>query len=423
MIRVLFVGSIRIGDSSATGKTLEHMLIGNEKISILQYCLNPLLKDDDYSTLPTVYAKSSDSYINYLIYKIHRSGGIPTNEGINYDSRRKKKHILSKLKHSVLSIQDMTWNRINSKSIEELTRFRPDVIYTLGGGIAVSKVCLKLAKRFNIPILLHSMDDHVHTRYCLNNVLDRIAQKQYRDVTRRIFDTSSCGIAIGPKMKDAYESEFGVYHYVAMNCVDSLHNKSSNALHSPKIIIYSGGVHGGRDEILRKFASIMKSPPFNEQYCLEIFTNTKGMKALKDLGGDNISVSGYVPECETFDNLSRASFLLHVESSDEKYIEYFGLSMSTKIPEYLSTGIPIIAIGDQRIGTINYLADNKVAIVSENVTNVGELLLSFSEEAWINMSKEALKLASRNHITNKVQETIVKAFLCSIDKNHTIKER
>ena len=43
-----------------------------------------------------------------------------------------------------------------------LKGFNPDVIYTCGASVSVMKIALKLSRKYNIPIVLHFMDDWAH---------------------------------------------------------------------------------------------------------------------------------------------------------------------------------------------------------------------------------------------------------------------
>jgi hypothetical protein len=67
--------------------------------------------------------------------------------------------------------------------------------------------------------------------------------------------------------------------------------------------------------------------------------------------------------------LAKADVLVHVESFDYSSRRSTVLSMSTKIPEYLSSGGCIMAIGPKDIASIRYLKETKSAIV---VTKFGD---------------------------------------------------
>ena len=58
--------------------------------------------------------------------------------------------------------------------------------------------------------------------------------------------------------------------------------------------------------------------------------------------------------------------LVHVESFDNKSRQLTKLSISTKIPEYLATGKPIIAIGPREVASLEYLKDCSLWITNKN---------------------------------------------------------
>ena len=94
-----------------------------------------------------------------------------------------------------------------------------------------------------------------------------------------------------------------------------------------------------------------------------------------------------------------------LESFDENLLNYTRLSLSTKIPEYLSSGKPIFAAGHSEQGSIKYLNEYNAAYVTTDKNNIESAFIDFIEENEIEKKLyTAKKLFLQNHEIKKQQE-------------------
>ena len=101
---------------------------------------------------------------------------------------------------------------------------------------------------------------------------------------------------------------------------------------------------------------------------------------------------------------------MFVESLKEEMLEYTRLSMSTKIPEFLSCGRPIFAIGNSRQGSISYLKEHQAAFVVDDLNQIEICFKEFLNiENQIQIVNNAKGLFLKNHIKNQQ-----KAFFLSL---------
>lgn len=408
--KILFIGDELIGDDSATGATLKSFFCGLPNTEILQYSLNPFTK---HNTLyRTIYAQKCNGWINYYVYKIHEKNKI-----IIPSRNSKKSSLLTRLinnhiKKTVLKIQDIEPMSISKEAILSIREFKPNMIYTLGGGIACLSISQKFGDLLNIPIIIHSMDDHIHTKYSGKGLLNLILRKNFYKLNSIIYSKSKIGLAICPKMAEEYAKEFGIDFYYAMN---SISNISYYPAHTDDtlLIIFSGGIHGGRDKTLLQLFDYINEYNEKSKHCrkvvLEVYTNKAGCQILTDESNDNIHVFEYVPREQLFQNLSRADILLHVESFQETEQKYFRLSCSTKIPEYLSVGRPILVISPKDVGTTDYLNSTDAAFVFNNVEDCKEIF-SIDKSELHKMEENSRALATKNHLSMNVHNTLLSAF-------------
>ena len=128
-------------------------------------------------------------------------------------------------------------------------------------------------------------------------------------------------------------------------------------------------------------------------------------------------------QSKMFDNLSRADVLLHVESYYSRYTSYFRLSMSTKIPEYMSVCRPILCVGPSGIATVDFIQERKFGLVVNDINRFGDSLRKLEKTdlrvALVNNSKEVL---SKEFFRSQMQNKLIQSFRCNINYSKNTKQ-
>jgi hypothetical protein len=73
---------------------------------------------------------------------------------------------------------------------------------------------------------------------------------------------------------------------------------------------------------------------------------------------------GSLSKDELNEVIREADVLVHVESFDRNSIESTRLSVSTKIPEYLAMGRPVLAVGPPDVASMEFLRDAACCVTS-----------------------------------------------------------
>lgn len=356
-MRILFVSNNYIGENCATGDMLNNLFSGFDDIKILQYILTPDYAKLDISNV-SVLSHNDFNIFQRIITRLKAS---------KYKSSVGLKFRKQAIRFNNYLNETFTYN-ISKPTTKAINDFNPEAIYTLGGDIKVLRMSVKIAEKLDIPIILHSMDDFYHFKFTSRDILSRIARKRFLNACSHAYRRCRYGLAIGPTMADEYSKEFGISFDWAMNCCSPDVTQVPQLAKSPRKIIFSGGLHGGRADKLYNFAEIIE----RTEYFMEIFTDNAGYDSNINRFEKfkNVSINRYVPKSEQIRNLRSADLLLHVESDDPKYIQYFRLSMSTKIPEYINAQIPILCIGSKSIASVSYIEQTHIGEVAENISDV-----------------------------------------------------
>ena len=224
-------------------------------------------------------------------------------------------------------------------------------------------------------------------------------------------------ITISRQMKEVYTELFNKESIVAVNMTESLKDDSMTSENNELItLVYTGGLHFKRYLTLSLLARALKKyneNPLNIQKAmLKIYSGqelSKGViKWLNILGASEYC--GSLNPIQLKEILNSCEIPVHVESFDHKSIESTRLSISTKIPEYLSLGKPIIAIGPIHVASMEYLKDSVLCITQvDNIYfNLKEILNNNNLREIL--SKKALIKFEENH----VKEREVNRFMLSI---------
>ena len=101
--------------------------------------------------------------------------------------------------------------------------------------------------------------------------------------------------------------------------------------------------------------------------------------------------------------MEETDVLVHVESFDAYCKAKTSLSISTKIPEYLSSKRLILAIGPDDIASMEYLKNVAYCINSENVITQGLIEIMQDEYLRDQLIDNAINLYNTKHNPNVVR--------------------
>ncbi|MEG0474048.1 MAG: hypothetical protein RR588_17145 [Solibacillus sp.] len=94
------------------------------------------------------------------------------------------------------------------------------------------------------------------------------------------------------------------------------------------------------------------------------------------------------------------------------------LSISTKIPEYLATGKPILAIGPSTLSSIKYLKSSTDSFIIEDLSeeSIQKTLIGIynSKENFASIGEKNIIFAKENHSIEKERSKVKKVIIDSV---------
>ena len=324
--------------------------------------------------------------------------------------------------------RDVLWHRKwNSKKLREwLDAFRPTTVFFVGGdsGFAYD-IYHYVVKRYQAKSALYITDDYVMPRKN-DNPVGRIRRNQIRGAVRRALKHTDTFFTVSSVMQKEYRSVFGRDSETIVNLAESHRLDLPEEPSAEITLLYAGSLYYGRDEVLGKIAAALET--YNQQGSgrrarLNVYTNTEPAEDSKK----RFEIEGSSRYCGSLGKeelklaLNRADILVFAESFDEMQIEKTQYSLSTKVPEYLSVGKPILAVGPRQIGSMEHLAG--VACCVHNGDELEERLLSLlSDSEWQGkLAEDALKKYRDDHDREKLQSHFIRSlFLQSTDQGQAL---
>lgn len=374
MKRVLIVNSNSINIGNATGITLQSILgrLNPENLMELYWnksaCLNGNVK---LKSIVLEYAPISLAALILNSKGKRISKKIKTDINSSDFREHGNRKIISHIRQFISLQTDLSKVRLTQKNLEEIRAFNPEVIYTLGGGVASLKMSYSLSLKLNIPVVIHFMDNWRHCIQWEDNPLLAHYKRQLRKYCNLCYTRSRECIAISPQMAQVYTKETGVHHSTLMNSVnvDEFYCEPRKKDGVFKFV-YAGGLHLGREKGLYEIGKAIHKAAENKGISAEllIYTSPENIEVYKDVFKElpEVKFAESVPHNEIKKVLSDADFLVHTESDALIGNGFFKYSISTKIPEYLSSGRPVLFYGPSDIYLYEFLNKFGVAITASD---------------------------------------------------------
>jgi glycosyltransferase involved in cell wall biosynthesis len=411
--KVLVITVNPLSNTSNNGKTIASFFTGYPKEKIAQLYFHREIPTSD---ICENYFKISDEDIIKNIF--NRSKEI----GKKIYMQDKEERIISEAlsnwmkKSSVIRfIRLLIWALFNFEKEELYTwldEFNPEVIFFCGGDANyLYNTTIRLSKRYNTKIIHYITDDYVLPYFSLKPFY-LLTRLWTRKVFKRMCSCSNLILTIGSKMSRVYKEKYEIESEKIMNLVDveTNINEEINSKKNNLKFVYTGEVHSNRWKTLRIIGqSLERLNKYGLQASLEVYSQNKpDEKVLNALNNNN-----YSRYCGSLDSegvkkvLKDSDVLVHVESFDSESQRVTYLSVSTKIPEYLSTGKCILAIGPEQVASIEYIKETNAGFVitSKDSSEIDSVLrgIILNPDIRNKYAVNALSTAEKNH--DKVKES------------------
>lgn len=290
--------------------------------------------------------------------------------------------------------------------VEFVRSVRPDVVYSPLGSARIARLAVMCAEIVRAPIVPHFMDEWLHqlTQGAAASIPRRTMQRRIESIVR----SSPRGLAISDEMATKYSERYSVHFDRLSNFVDVRPFVAAPDA-APSSIGYVGGLHLDRWTSLLDVARQVEVCPREVQ--LHAYVPSGDLTAFghhfKSLGRTSFHppvTASAVPQL-----LQQFHALVHVEAVTPAARAYVQLSLSTKIPQYLASGRPVVAYGPQEVASMSHLRRSGAAINVDagDVAALDEALrvVTDDRQRCLSMGSAGRRFASSHH--GRVSQTEV----------------
>lgn len=366
-MKILLISHCQLSVEYSIGKTLASLFSSFNKSELCQLYVHAGLPDID---ICESYYRLTDKDVLKGLFAFGAKGQEVSATGTLFKDESKKSekpHSVGKFKEL---LRDALWkaSRWFSRSLKTwLNKEKPTCIFVaVGSGKFLYDIALKISKKYNIPIITYVCDDFYFNKSD-KSLIGKLWSIKLRKKSDELFTSSKVLVSICREMSELYEKTFNTPAYTVMTGSNINKNKDFDEKTQIKNIRYFGKLSLNRYKSILDIGKVLDELNLScdREFSLDVFCGNITEEQRKAFCGiKSVKFNDFV-RGEDFDREFFASdALLHVEAFDEKIQERVKYSVSTKIADYIASGIPIFAYGPDGIASIEHLKRNDCAIIA-----------------------------------------------------------
>ncbi|MFI1196763.1 glycosyltransferase [Micromonospora sp. NPDC020750] len=362
--RVLVVGAAVFGRASGTGITLSNLFAGWPRQRLAQLYAEDREPDTDVCQR-FLRLDPRSAPVEYHLFRWRarttrgtsagaRNGSAVVGAGVEPGPLR------ARMRAELRAFVDLSPLRVPAGTRRWLREQRPQVVYAMLGSIRQMRLAVLAARECGAPLVPHFMDDWPTTLYTDRQTFG-VARHALLAGVREVVRHSSYGLGISEPMAREYQRRYGLPFAAFGNCVDpaDFADRPDPARPAGAVLdlVYVGGLHLDRWRSLRRVGealgrlaadglrarlTVHAPPPDLDRYGERL--GLPGVRLGRSLASDEVAAV-----------LRRADVLVHVESFAEEHRHYTRYSLSTKIPQYLAAGRPVLGFGPAELASMAHL--------------------------------------------------------------------
>ncbi|NBE84202.1 glycosyltransferase family protein [Micromonospora rubida] len=377
--RVLVVGAAGFGRASGTGITLSNLFAGWPRQRLAQLYAEDLEPDTDVCQR-FLRLDPRSAPVEYHLFRwrarttrgtspgarngsaVTGVGGVSAGGAGAGGAGVEPGPLRARMRAELRAFVDLSPLRVPADARRWLREQRPQVVYATLGSIRQMRLAVLAARECGVPLVPHFMDDWPSTLYADRQTLG-VARRAVLAGVREVVRHSSYGLGISDPMAREYQRRYGLPFAAFGNCVDPTDFADRPGPARPAAdgavldLVYVGGLHLDRWRSLRRVGeAVGRLAADGLRARLTVHAPPQDLARYGErLGLPGVRLGGSVASDEVAAVLRRADVLVHVESFAEEHRHYTRYSLSTKIPQYLAAGRPVLGFGPAELASMAHL--------------------------------------------------------------------
>lgn len=410
--RILIVNTVQLNENSGTGHTLHNIfkLLPDEKL--MQLVVHPDASQPVLSDVQTVFTPVSVCKVPYAVMR-KRSAGKPSAPSAGGSVNIPKKGLSAAVHEMISAALDAF--PVNIKPVlTAIDAFQPHVIYTCAATMRIMQIVKALSDHYDIPVVVHLMDDWPQTIYS-SSVLSAVFRKRTLSLLRQLYKRSEVSFAVSGGLCKKYEHfSGGVTHLPLMN--PAVIGLSPQIRKTAKLrFLYAGALSLRRDEsllLIAKTLHALRRQGGDSEFHIYAPPSQNIPQMQERFAQYGVQLHDYVGADQVYALYRSFDVLVFTESFDPAFTKFTSYSLSTKIPEYLAAGVPMLAFLPKQLYSAEYLTANKAACVCTDETALTEGCRALLENAALReqLAQTGFALAKDVFSEESVQKKLLSVF-------------
>lgn len=240
--------------------------------------------------------------------------------------------------------------------------FRPDLVFTIFGGIGMMELVGRIQDRFGVPLVVHFMDDWMSAQF-RTGLFAPFQRRHMEALVKHLVERATVRLGICDAMCDAFEHRYGRPFAPFQNTVDvglrADAGRDPGPVHDPVRVVYAGSVlpHAQLDSLADCCRAIGRLAESGRRIQLDIYGPESLVAPHRPRLEIHSSVWIHPPltdDAVFFATLAAADILLMPSNFDDDTIRFIRYSMPTRVPAYLVSGTPILVYGPAHVAQVQY---------------------------------------------------------------------
>ena len=294
-----------------------------------------------------------------------------------------------------------------------LDGFGPDCVFlAFSNDYFILEIALYIAERFDVPIVSAIGDDYYFEERKTLSPLYWLYKRTYRSLVRRVFEHGGSAVYIGNKIRDKYNSAFGLRGETVYLTSEADRRPFRPIDVECPVIRYFGNIRLGRNRSLFELGKVLGR--INPNYRLEVYSNETEQKQYQMLVDEpSVDFMGSVPYKTVLEKTLESDVLVVVEGFDKRDVDITRYSLSTKVADALASGAMVVGYGSSECGAIEYLAETGCCCVANNAADLQRKIERLFGDVELqrrlyNASAEVVRMNHTLENSNEVFRGIVK---------------
>lgn len=380
--KILVIGKNNyLDESRSEARTIKSFMEAFPQDNVYQVVCKDFNAEGEGQISPHLFQFShSDIFIASSLISGKRE--ISNNSGISISLGRKHFNIKKSLKRFVVDVYELLPYVINENFDSYIEKVHPDIVYAYITSFREIRLLNYLQKKLKVPVVPHFFDDWPNA-YFTEGLSKFFLRPFFLRVLKKLIKQSPSYFCISEYMCEEYRRRYGNNNAFPLMNSENTYNEQTNETITQFKFFYAGSLYLGRGETIFRLCEALETI-FSGDISFSICApETHWVSVRQEFSKFGfVKYEGFLNQTELQKKMNYSNCLIFVESFNSEMLKFSRFSLSTRVPEYLSSGKIILALGNAEQGSIKHLRENKAAFVVDDLNNINEVLKNLLNEQY-----------------------------------------